>query len=65
MMVLMDWQSIKDQLEKTKTTFDKYVSQNREVQQGTLNSYAQIMVECFNEARQLIHKGNQGPIKDI
>lgn len=50
---------------ENKTTFDKYVSQNREVQQGTLNSYAQIMVECFNEARQLIHKGNQGPIKDI
>lgn len=43
----MDWQSIKDQLEKTKTTFDKYVSQNREVQQGTLNSYAQIMVDVL------------------
>jgi len=54
----MDWQEMKDELKEIKTTFDKSyrcMTQNREVQQDTLNKHAQILVRCFNEARQLIH----------
>lgn len=53
----MDWQEIRKELKEIKVNFDKSykcITQNREVRQSTLNKHAQILVECFNEARQLI-----------
>nr|pir hypothetical protein 3 - fruit fly (Drosophila melanogaster) retrotransposon mgd1 [Drosophila melanogaster] len=55
----MDWQEIQNELKEIKTTFDKSykcMTPNREVQQDTLNKHAQILVRCFNGARQLIYR---------
>jgi len=52
----------KNRLTEVKNTFDKSfkcLSQNRNIQEGTINKHAKILVECFNEARTLVHNNRE------
>jgi len=54
----MEWEAIRDRIIEIKVTFDKSykcLSQNRDIQKNTVNKHANILVESFNEARQLIY----------
>lgn len=54
----MEWQQIYATLQEIKTKFSgsyKCITQNRSTQVETINKHAKILVECFNEARILIH----------
>jgi len=58
----MEWKEIKVRLTEVKNTFDKSfkcLNQNRNIQDGTINKHAKILVECFNEARTLVHNNRE------
>ncbi|XP_060665628.1 uncharacterized protein LOC132797895 [Drosophila nasuta] len=60
----MEWQHIKANLQSIRIKFDKsykFLSQNRNILANTVNKHAKILVDCFNEARILIHN-NRGKL---
>jgi len=58
----MEWIEIKDRLTEVKNTIDKSLkclNQNRNIQEGTINKHAKILVECLIEARTLVHNNRE------
>jgi len=54
----MEWNKLYEELANIKTKFDrshKSLTQNRPIQKNTVRKHVEILVECFNEARMLIH----------
>jgi len=54
----MEWNELYKELNNIKADFDKSyksLTQNRQIQKNTVKKHVEILVECFNEARLLIH----------
>lgn len=58
----MEWQLLNTKLVELKLKFDKSnkcLTQNRKIKNATISKHATILVECFNQARSLIHDNRE------
>jgi len=63
----MEWNELYKEINNIKINFDKSyksLTQNRPIQKTTIKRHVQILVECFNEARILIHGQRDGLNQD-